>query len=115
MPGGTIAGLTIHTTLEELYRAVLESFAFQSYLAYERMRDLGTEMKCIAATGGGAASELTLQIRADVFGMEVCALGQCGSGDHGVYAYGRCRDRCIFFPGRRNTAGGQNKKTVRSG
>ena len=80
---GTIAGLTIHTTLEELYRAVLESFAFQSYLAYERMSDLGTEMKCIAATGGGAASELTLQIRADVFGMEVCALANAEAGTMG--------------------------------
>lgn len=40
-------------------------------------------MKCIAATGGGAASELTLQIRADVFGMEVCALANAEAGTMG--------------------------------
>ncbi len=31
-------------------------------------------MESIAATGGGAASELTLQIRADVFNMEVSSM-----------------------------------------
>lgn len=71
---GTIAGLTIHTKPEELYRAILEGMAFQMYFAYERMKELGTEMKTIAATGGGSVSALTLQIRADVFGMEVYSL-----------------------------------------
>lgn len=80
---GIIAGLTIHTKPEDLYRAVLESFAFQTYLAYERMRTLGTEMKSIAATGGGAVSELTLQIRADVFDMEVYSLDNAEAGTMG--------------------------------
>lgn len=71
---GTIAGLTIHTKTEEIYRAILEGMAFQMYLAYERMKVLGTEMKMIAATGGGSVSELTLQIRADIFGMDVYSL-----------------------------------------
>lgn len=71
---GTITGLTIHTKPEEIYRAILEGMAFQMYLAYERMKTLGIEMKMIVATGGGAVSELTLQIRADVFGMEVGSL-----------------------------------------
>lgn len=71
---GTIAGLTIHTKPVEIYRAVLESFAFQMYLSYGRLKRLGTRMESIAATGGGAASELTLQIRADVFNMEVSSM-----------------------------------------
>ena len=78
---GTITGLTIHTKPEELYRGILEGMAFQMYLAYERLQILGTEMSSIAATGGGAASDLTLQIRADVFGMEVYSLesGEAGT------------------------------------
>lgn len=68
---GTVAGLTIHTRPEEIYRGILEGMAFQMYLAYQRMKKLGTDMQSITATGGGAASELTLQIRADVFGMPV--------------------------------------------
>lgn len=71
---GTIAGLTIHTKPEELYRAILEGMAFQMYLAYERMQVLGTKMDSIAVTGGGAASKLTLQIRADIFNMKVISL-----------------------------------------
>lgn len=80
---GTITGLTIHTMPEELYRAVLEGMAFQMYLAYERMKKLGTVMERIAATGGGSVSELTLQIRADVFDMRVLSLESEESGTLG--------------------------------
>ena len=80
---GTITGLTIHTRPEELYKGILEGMAFQMYLAYERMQELGITMHRIAVTGGGAASELTLQIRADVFGMEVYSLESAEAGTLG--------------------------------
>ena len=54
------------------------------YLAYERMNVIGTKMKKIAATGGGSVSDLTLQIRADVFGMEVYSLESEEAGTLGV-------------------------------
>ena len=37
------------------YRAILEGMAFQMYLAYERMKELGTDMRRMVATGGGAS------------------------------------------------------------
>lgn len=80
---GTITGLTIHTKPEEVYRAILEGMAFQMYLAYERMRVLGTKMDTIVATGGGATSKLTLQIRADIFNMKVFSLESEESGTLG--------------------------------
>lgn len=80
---GTITGLTIHTKAEEIYRAILEGMAFQMALSYERLRTLGTQMNHIVATGGGAASELTLQIRADVFNMKVLSLVNEESGTLG--------------------------------
>lgn len=80
---GTITGLTIHTKAEEIYRAILEGMAFQMYLSYERLKKLGTRMNRIVATGGGAASELTLQIRADVFNMKVVSLENEESGTVG--------------------------------
>lgn len=80
---GTITGLTIHTKVEEIYRAILEGMAFQMYLSYERLSVLGTRMNRIAATGGGAASELTLQIMADVFHMKVVSLVNEESGTMG--------------------------------
>ena len=97
---GAIAGLTIHTRPEELYRAILEGMAFQSYLAYERLRPLGVAMETITATGGGAASDLALQIRADVFGMKVLTLENDESGTLGCMmmaavsdgAYGSARE-----------------------
>lgn len=80
---GTIAGLSIHTKPEEIYRAILEGMAFQNYLAYERLQPLGTGMESITATGGGAASDLTLQIRADVFNKKVVTLRNDESGTLG--------------------------------
>ena len=80
---GTITGLTIHTQREEIYRAILEGMAFQNYLAYEKLNKLGTKMETITATGGGAASDLTLQIRADVFNMTVKTLENDEAGTLG--------------------------------
>ena len=80
---GVIAGLSIHTRPEEIYRAILEGLAFQSYLAYEKLKPLGTQMQTLVATGGGAASELALQIRADVFDMPVKTLKNDESGTLG--------------------------------
>lgn len=80
---GTITGLTIHTKPEEIYRAVLEGMSFQMYLAYERMKNLGTTMEAMVVTGGGAASSLTLQIRADIFDMKVYVLDTDESGTLG--------------------------------
>ena len=68
---GTLAGLTVHTAPEEVYLALIEGMAFQLYLAYERLQKLGVAPEYIVATGGGAASDVTLQLRADVFGMRV--------------------------------------------
>lgn len=80
---GTVTGLTIHTTPGEIYRAVLEGMALQNYLAYERLQTLGTQMARITVTGGGAASDLTNQIRADVFNMPVRTLCDDESGTLG--------------------------------
>lgn len=81
---GVISNLTIHTRPEEIYRAILESFAFQMYLSYERLQALsGIGIERIVATGGGAASDLTLQIRADVFRMKVCTLADEEAGTLG--------------------------------
>lgn len=68
---GTFAGLSIHTKPEEMYLALLEGMTFQMYYAYERLQKLGVAPSYMVANGGGAASKLTLQIRADVFGLQV--------------------------------------------
>ncbi len=68
---GTVTGLTIHTRPEEIYLAVLEGMAFQMKLSYDLVKKLGVEIERMICTGGGARSDVTLQMRADLFGMEV--------------------------------------------
>ncbi|MCD7744575.1 MAG: hypothetical protein LUI13_04685 [Lachnospiraceae bacterium] len=80
---GTITGLTIHTRPEELYLALYEGMAFQTLLAYKRVEPLGVHMERLVATGGGAASELNLQVMADIFGKKVVSLE---SGESGTLA-----------------------------
>ncbi|MDD3212176.1 MAG: FGGY family carbohydrate kinase [Eubacteriales bacterium] len=80
---GTITGLTIHTKPEEIYLALIEGMSFQLYLAYERLQKLGPEPEYIVATGGGAASDTTLQIRANVFNMKVIRPENAESGTLG--------------------------------
>ena len=66
-----MTGLTIHTKPEEIYLAVLEGMAFQMKLSYDLVRKLGVDIGQMICTGGGARSDVTLQMRADIFGMEV--------------------------------------------
>lgn len=67
---GSISGLNIYTEPEEIYRAILEGIAFQMYMGYEKTLNLGVNISSIACTGGGAESDLTLQMRADIFGIK---------------------------------------------
>lgn len=80
---GSITGLSIHTKAEEFYLAILEGIAFQQYLSYLRLKKLGITMNSFVATGGGAASDLTLQMRADLFNMKVGSLKNDESGTAG--------------------------------
>lgn len=88
---GTITGLTIHTKPEEIYLSMLEGMSFQMLLAYERLSKLGVKASRVMAAGGGAASDVTLQMRADIFDMTVCRLSTDEPGTLGcmiLAAYG---------------------------
>lgn len=53
------------------------------YLSYERLLKTGVRMNRMVLTGGGAASRLTCQLRADIFNMNVCTLQSEESGTMG--------------------------------
>lgn len=80
---GTITGLTIHTKPEEIYLAVLEGIAFQMLMSYRRVQKLGAFIDQLICTGGGAKSEITLQIRADIFQMDIITIHSEESGTLG--------------------------------
>lgn len=68
---GTTTNLTIHTAPEEIYLSIIEGISFQLLLAYERWKNRGRKLDRIIAVGGGALSDSTLQIRANIFELPV--------------------------------------------
>ncbi len=69
---GMLVGLNIHTTPEEIYRALIESTAYGTKRIIEIYEENGIEIKTIYAAGGIAEKdELLMQIYADVTGREI--------------------------------------------
>jgi L-ribulokinase len=66
---GAILGLTLHSTREQIYRALLESIALGNRVIMDNFTDHGIELTEIVACGGIAErSPLTMQLIADVSG-----------------------------------------------
>lgn len=68
---GSFAGLSRHHTGAHLMRAVLEGVALNLLLCLDAFGESGFETATIDAIGGGAASDLWLQIMADAWGVTV--------------------------------------------
>jgi len=68
---GTLVGLGLHHRLAHVWRAALEGVAFGFRHHVDVFRERGAEMRRIVACDGGAASDLWLQICADVLGRPV--------------------------------------------
>ena len=68
---GTFLGLSRHHDHRHLVRAVLEGVAFNLRACVEAFKAEGTSINTVSVVGGGAASDLWLQIFADVLGVPV--------------------------------------------
>lgn len=71
---GMIVGLTLDTDRYQIYKSVLESTCFEEKLNLLNMENSGivtNELRCI---GGGARSDVWLQIKADITGRKVSSL-----------------------------------------
>jgi len=68
---GGFIGLTARHTRGHMTRALMEGVVFGLRDGLEIMRGLGVHPARIRATGGGATSELWLQLQADVYGTPV--------------------------------------------
>lgn len=80
---GTICGLRTDTKPEEIYQAILEGMAFQFMLGYEHSKKLGASITKLICTGGGAKSDVTMQMRADIMNVEVSTITTEESGTLG--------------------------------
>lgn len=67
-------GITLETTKYDLYKALMEGTSYEMLLNFNTMKTLTGEIEEIRATGGGATSDVWLQIKADILNTEITAL-----------------------------------------
>jgi xylulokinase len=71
---GVFYGVTLQHTRAHFVRALLESVAFMLRENVELLRELGVDSEELVSLGGGAQSDLWLQIKADVTGLPLRTL-----------------------------------------
>lgn len=112
---GCFVGLDVTMDKWRMYRAVLEGLCFETRMRLDRLAQGGARMGVITAAGGGAKSDLLMQMKADVMerplrvleGDEACIKGlgmicAVAAGDYAGYAEATARfirHRREFRPG----------------
>ena len=77
-------GLTLEHKGEDIYKALMEGVTYEIMINIERMENVGIIPEKLYATGGGAYSDVWLQIKADILNRPITALeakeaGTCGT------------------------------------
>ncbi|KAI8812098.1 hypothetical protein BJ742DRAFT_794817 [Cladochytrium replicatum] len=103
---GCIVGLTQYTTKDHISRAALEAVCFQSREVIDAMNsDSGGHLSVIKVDGGMTNSDLTMQIQADLLGInverpemrEMTALGTALAAGLAVGLYPSISDKDLHF------------------
>jgi L-ribulokinase len=76
---GLVVGLTLATTPEHQYRALLEATAFGTRVIVEAFRDAGVPVEEFIVAGGLLQNTVLMQIYSDVLGMPLSVM----TSDHG--------------------------------
>lgn len=79
-------GVTLETTKYDLYKALMEGTSYEMLLNFNTIKSLTGEITEIRATGGGATSDVWLQIKADILNTEITALSCKEVGAAGTVA-----------------------------
>ena len=80
---GAILGLTSGTTVSEMYRACMEGVVYEMMLNMDYLRASGIRFTMLHATGGGAHSEVWMQMKADMLNVPITALATVDAGTVG--------------------------------
>ena len=64
-------GVTLETKKEDLYKAILEGVAYETLVNLKELEKADIKPQKLYATGGGAASAVWLQIKADIMGLPI--------------------------------------------
>ncbi len=67
-------GITLETTKYDIYKALMEGTSYEILLNFNTLKSFVGEISEIRATGGGAASSVWLQIKADILGTKICGM-----------------------------------------
>ena len=92
---GMMLGMTLQTTCEEMYRALIEATAFGTRTIVENFRDHGVPVRALSASGGiSKKNPLMMQIYADVMNMPIAIVHSVqgpafGSAIQGAVAAGK--------------------------
>jgi len=113
-------GITLETTKYDLYKALMEGTSYEMLLNFNTLKALTAPIAEIRATGGGASSDVWLQIKADILGTAITALsckevgaaGTAALAGAAVGAFGSLKTatekmvevRKVFTPIEENTA-----------
>ena len=79
-------GVTLETTKYHLYQALIEGTSYEMLLNFNKMSVLTGKIDEIRASGGGAASDIRLQIKAEILNSEITALAAKEVGAGGTAA-----------------------------
>ncbi len=80
---GAMIGLSIDTTSIQIYQALMEGVTYEMLLNIERLEEAGITIDTLYATGGGAASEEWLQMKANILNRSIVTLKSDQSGTLG--------------------------------
>lgn len=80
---GVIVGLTVDSSVAEIYRGCMEGVSYEMYLNYRNVVAAGANISKIHATGGGAHSAAWMQMKADMLGVPIVALKTVDAGTVG--------------------------------
>lgn len=79
-----ILGLTFEHGQADIYKALMEGTAYEILLNLDVLHRFGIEPKSLLASGGGAKSDVWLQIKADILNLPVTALSDAEIGAAGT-------------------------------
>ncbi len=86
---GMIVGMRLSTRPEDVYRALIESTAFELRRVYENYVSHGASIKSLVATGGIAAKDpMLMQILCDVLGIKIDCLTHTNATALGAAVWG---------------------------
>lgn len=81
---GSIVGLNLGHTRDDIYQATIECLCLENRLNLECLKKMGVEIKDIYVSGGGSRNDMWLQIKADVLNLPIKQLEDKNAGAAGT-------------------------------